>query len=1228
MVNKNLTIRCRRGDEMTRRDDDLTELRRALADKAVELVSDVLGQPNRALSSRLVKRWGRKGSFKLNLTGDLRGRYYDYEAQSGGDMLSFIQDNHTGSNFADALKWARNYLGWPVDGPAPEPTRKADIRRKELEEARAKHEADAELEEAARINDARQIWAETVPIVGTLGERYLTQTRAIPICDWPDCIKWHRRNKSVVVSVTDHAGAFVGVQQIYLQPDATKDVINYPPNGKRSRGAIKKGAVKLPGKPNEPICFAEGLETGLSIWAATGFETWIVLGGLRRVSNIAPHKRRIIICCDNSRDGSNTHKGAKAAYSELFAAGVDVRYAYPHEIKRQDTSDFNDVLQEDGLDAVRARIYLANLDAPSYAPLLFSVEDARKTFDNRANEFFTAAKEWQTGTTPPVHAIGLGVGGGKTEDVIKKIVRQTVDLRQAGDLRASAVLVPEHRLSQEVTNRIRQHIKEAGVNLTVAVWRGREAKLNPHDNSDDAQRMCVEWETVREAEAVWADIDTEVCQVCPHFETCGYLGQKKLEADIWVAAHHMTGKEAPAAIKRNGIAAIVIDETPIKSAIKSRTDIPLDLLEYGAMALSPNKDEAYDLSDLRQRVLNILANEEDGFVRRAAFIKEDNGISEKDVGIAIALEWKRKIKRKQIRDWRLRENNKTLGKAHMLWNAIGKLVADDGPEASGHLYLHRNKDGVRIVTVSGRAEVHSDWHVPTLHIDARHAPDLLKHFWPQVEDKGQIAIAAPHQTIRQYVVRSFSLDYLAPVDVSPISKNGKPKTAEQLAKAITKDTANRKHRRAVKAFICRRARELGGKALVIGNKEVVQLLNMPKHIQTAWFGAVAGRDKWGDVRLLVILGRPQPGPAAMEWQAAAITGAAVLKIEYSKEDDPTKTWYPKTDTFRFKKQGGEVIRLPAQADCHPDALCERLREETCTGQIVQAIGRARGVNRKAVSDAGTYNGPVEVIVLTDAVLPNTLPVDEFLSDDDLAISPFDLMLAEGGIAFEDGASAAMAYPDLWPSYVAAKKAMQRQNTGTKSYIDTLIGECPPVRFQRQGPKLRFETAYYDPRIVQNPRAALMHRVGLLASFEDFGAASDANQNQAAEPVGEPIQPPRPRAVIATGRSTGLAVALAISERCDLAEAIIVALEVIAEPDTELDPDTEPDTELAAHIDWPKVETLLRDGGQTYGELAKRLEVSPFHLSNIKSGRRRATRKIADGVEAFLREAVPAQGRLF
>lgn len=1184
---------------MTRRDDNLTILRRALADRAIELVSDVLGQPERALSSRLVKCWGRKGSVKLNLNGDLRGLYYDHDAQHGGDMLSFIQEHHTGSNFIDALKWARNYLGWPVDGPAPEPTRKADIRRKELEEARAKREADAELEEAARINDARQIWAETVPIAGTLGERYLIQTRAIPNCDWPDCIKWHRRNKSVVVSVTDHAGAFVGVQQIYLQLDATKDVINYPPNGKRSRGVINKGAVKLPGKPNGPICVAEGPETGLSIWAATGFETWIVLGGLRRVSNIAPHNRRIIICCDNSRDGSNTHKGAKAAYGELFAAGVDVRYAYPHEIKRQDTSDFNDVLQEDGLDAVRDRIYLANLDAPSYVPLLFSVEDARKTFDNRANEFFIAAKGWQSGTTPPVHAIGLGVGGGKTEDAIKKIVRQTAELRQAGDLRASAMLVPEHRLSQEVTNRIRQHINDAGVDLTVAVWRGREAKLNPHDNSDDAPRMCLEWETVREAEAVWADIDTEVCQVCPHFETCDYLGQKKLEADIWVAAHHMTGKEAPAAIKCNGLAAIVIDETPIKSAIKSKTDIPLDLLEYGAMALSPNKDEAYDLSDLRQRVLNILANEEDGFVRRAAFIKEDNGISEKDVGIAIALEWKRKIKRKQIRDWRLRESNKTLGKSHMLWNAIGKLVADDGPEASGHLYLHRNKDGVRIVTVSGRAEVHSDWHVPTLHIDARHAPDLLKHFWPQVEDKGQIAIAAPHQTVRQYAGRSYSLRYLAPSEDAKI------------------DAANRKHRRTVKAFICRRARELGGKALVIGNKDVVQLINLPKHIQSAWFGAVAGRDSWGDVRLLVVLGRPQPRPSEVEWQAAAITGTAVQKIANSKEGDPTKTWYPKTDTFRFKRQDGEVIRLPAQADCHPDALCERLREETCTGQIVQAIGRARGVNRKAVSDAGSYNGPVEVIVLTDAVLPNTLPVDEFLSDDDLAVSPFDLMLAEGGIAFEDGASAAIAYPDIWGSAGAATKMLQRQRWGTKSYIDTLIGECPSALFQRDGNGKRPERCFYDPCIVQNPRTALMHLVGALASFEDFRAAS---QTQTVDPVWGAIQPSQPRAVNAVGRSRGLAVALAISEQCDVSEAIIVSPVAIAEPEVEAGPE--------AHIDWPKVEILLRDGGQTYGELAKRLEVSPFHLSNMKSGRRRVTQKIADGVEAFLREAVPMQGRLF
>jgi hypothetical protein len=59
--------------------------------------------------------------------------------------------------------------------------------------------------------------------------------------------------------------------------------------------------------------------------------------------------------------------------------------------------------------------------------------------------------------------------------------------------------------------------------------------------------------------------------------------------------------------------------------------------------------------------------------------------------------------------------------------------------------------------------------------------------------------------------------------------------------------------------------------------------------------------------------------------------------------------------------------LAAEVDRHPDPICEAVRWHICEGELVQIIGRARGINR-------TEADPVDVLVMTDAPLP--LPLSE------------------------------------------------------------------------------------------------------------------------------------------------------------------------------------------------------------------------------------------------------------
>jgi putative DNA primase/helicase len=101
----------------------------------------------------------------------------------------------------------------------------------------------------------------------------------------------------------------------------------------------------------------------------------------------------------------------------------------------------------------------------------------------------------------------------------------------------------------------------------------------------------------------------------------------------------------------------------------------------------------------------------------------------------------------------------------------------------------------------------------------------------------------------------------------------------------------------------------------------------------------------------------------------------------------------------------------------------------------------------------------------------------------LTATPEDWMFAVGGIAFESPADAVRAYPDLWPTAEAAKKAMQRSKAGGHSPIRALIiGECPPAFFtyQRQGNGQRRARCVVDLSVVNDPKIEIERMLGPLA----------------------------------------------------------------------------------------------------------------------------------------------------
>jgi putative DNA primase/helicase len=291
-------------------------------------------------------------------------------------------------------------------------------------------------------------------------------------------------------------------------------------------------------------------------------------------------------------------------------------------------------------------------------------------------------------------------------------------------------------------------------------------------------------------------------------------------------------------------------------------------------------------------------------------------------------------------------------------------------------------------------------------------------------------------------------------------------------------------------------------------------------IEGAWFNAVAGRDEWRDVRTIVTLGQAYPQPNEIERMAGALSGAAPMTVaEWHAANPPPRdarrsgkadSWYPSFSVKRRVRQDGQEVDVDGVADLHPDPLCEIMRYRICEGEVLQALGRGRGVNR-------TADRPLDLVVLGTSVLP--VPVDELLSEEDVDVSPFDRMLAAGGVAFESPTDAYWAYKadpedpaalDMWPSPDAARMDMAREraNKRTNPYREFLIRGCSlvPVTYQREGPKQRRKRAVVMGSAA-GARGRLEAFVGPLAFFEIVGQAAEPVVELAVAPTVDPKPEP-------------------------------------------------------------------------------------------------------------------------
>jgi putative DNA primase/helicase len=187
-------------------------------------------------------------------------------------------------------------------------------------------------------------------------------------------------------------------------------------------------------------------------------------------------------------------------------------------------------------------------------------------------------------------------------------------------------------------------------------------------------------------------------------------------------------------------------------------------------------------------------------------------------------------------------------------------------------------------------------------------------------------------------------------------------------------------------------------------------------------------------------------------------------------------WYARVERRIALAAGG--IHSVANEQ-HPDATAEAGRWAICEGELVQAIGRGRGVNRSVET-------PLEIDLLTDVVLP--IEVHEVLTWDQVRPTDHDIM-ASSGVVLENAADMAKAFPDLWPTRDAAKKQNQRRGTDCY-YRDLSNSRLSPsssvVTYRPTGAGQKDRQARFDLTLIPDPRSWLEARLGPLAHVEMLG----------------------------------------------------------------------------------------------------------------------------------------------
>lgn len=548
-------------------------VRHALDGKAEDLFELAWGPPQKAGA----REWRAKTSSGLAMVmqGPRRGLWQDHKGGEGGDLLDFFAVHVLGlpnarADFPRVLAEAGAWCGLRPDEP---------VDLSAFQARREAREAQAAAEERAVVTRKADLVAELVrraqPVHGSpaatyVARRDVTRFPATELAYGPACPDLRglgdgRRYGALVVWARDDAGTVVGGQRILIRPDGSRAPET---NRKPSFGRVSGFPARFPATSSTalpgPLVVAEGPETALSIWLATGLETWAVFGAGFFLGAPLPTNRKVILAPDRDPPGSPAARAYARAVAHHLAQGVDLWQAQVPELQGS-KRDLNDTLRRAGEAAVREAVAAAGslrleplqpfhempgrsreealgrhastvaeffADARRRAWAARDVKEAyadldpeldpskrraaqllmRRETQSRYGLDYLPTAELRASQEPPRIMLGGAQGVGKT--------RATEAGLLASVGMVSLALVPDHAKAEELAASLRQQVSHR--TPAVERVRGREAR----DEGAPGLTMCRMPKAAKALAERGLSVPATLCVRCPFRGVCGYIAQE------------------------------------------------------------------------------------------------------------------------------------------------------------------------------------------------------------------------------------------------------------------------------------------------------------------------------------------------------------------------------------------------------------------------------------------------------------------------------------------------------------------------------------------------------------------------------------------------------------------------------------------------------------------------------------------------------------------------------